>query len=61
GTIDGKDVWGRKTLAYEIKKNKEGIYIIVNFHATSATTDEFARKLGLDELTLRYKVFRSEK
>jgi small subunit ribosomal protein S6 len=60
GTVETTDVWGRRKLAYPIQKKTEGIYIIANFTATSATTDEFARKLGLDEEVLRYKVFRSD-
>ncbi|MFM1984646.1 MAG: hypothetical protein RL723_1081, partial [Actinomycetota bacterium] len=35
GTIDNVDMWGRRRLAYEIKKHKEGIYAVVNMTATS--------------------------
>ena len=36
GTIENVDIWGRRRLAYEIKKKTEGIYAVVNFTATSA-------------------------
>lgn len=31
GTVDKVDIWGRRRLAYEIKKKSEGIYAVVNF------------------------------
>ena len=33
GTIEKVDIWGRRRLAYEIKKKSEGIYAVVNFTA----------------------------
>ena len=33
GTVESVDVWGRRRLAYEVKKNAEGIYAIVNLTA----------------------------
>lgn len=60
GVVHKTDGWGRRKLAYEINKKKEGFYFIVTFSATSATTDEFSRRLGLDENTIRFKVFRNE-
>ncbi|MDR2508735.1 MAG: 30S ribosomal protein S6 [Candidatus Ancillula sp.] len=60
GVIHKTDSWGRRKLAYEINKHNEGLYFIVNFSASAATTDEFARRLGLEENTIRFKVFRNE-
>ena len=53
GSIDNVDVWGRRRLAYEIKKKSEGIYAVVNFTATSETTQELDRQLNLSELVFR--------
>ncbi len=58
GTVDSVDVWGRRRLAYEIKKNAEGIYAVINLSATPATVAEFNRQLGLNEAVLRTKVLR---
>ena len=33
GTVDKVDVWGRRRLAYDIKKKAEGIYAVVDFTA----------------------------
>jgi small subunit ribosomal protein S6 len=58
GSIDSVDVWGRRRLAYEIKKNAEGIYAVINLNAEPDTVKEFARQLGLNESVLRTKVLR---
>ena len=58
GTIDNVDVWGRRRLAYEIKKNAEGIYAVISLQAEPATVKEFDRQLSLNESILRTKVIR---
>lgn len=60
GTVDNVDIWGRRRLAYEIDKHTEGIYAVVNLTATSATTQELDRQLGLSEAVLRTKVLRAD-
>src|SRR5918995_2588162 len=60
GSIENVDIWGRRRLAYEIQKKTEGIYAVVNFTATSATTQELDRQLNLSEAVLRTKVLRAE-
>jgi small subunit ribosomal protein S6 len=56
GTVESVDVWGRRRLAYEVKKNAEGIYAIVNLTAEPATVKELDRQLTLNESILRTKV-----
>ena len=58
GTVDTIDVWGRRRLAYEIKKKAEGIYAVVNFTAEPATAKELDRQLGLNEQVMRTKLLR---
>ena len=60
GTIDKVDIWGRRRLAYDIKKKSEGIYAVVNFTATPATAAELDRQLGLNETIMRTKITRPE-
>jgi small subunit ribosomal protein S6 len=60
GTIDNVDVWGRRRLAYDIKKKNEAIYVVVNFTATPATSAELDRQLSLNETILRTKIIRPE-
>ena len=58
GTVDTIEVWGRRRLAYEIKKKAEGIYAVVNFTAEPATAKELDRQLGLNESVMRTKLMR---
>ena len=60
GSVDNVDIWGRRRLAYEIKKKSEGIYAVVNFTATSTATVELDRQLKLSEAVMRTKVLRAE-
>ena len=60
GTIEKVDIWGRRRLAYDIKKKSEGIYAVVNFTATPATAKELDRQLGLNETIMRTKIIRPE-
>ncbi|WP_040793050.1 30S ribosomal protein S6 [Nocardia paucivorans] len=61
GKIDKVDIWGRKRLAYEIRKHAEGIYAVIDLTAEPATVNELDRQLGLNESVLRTKVLRQEK
>ena len=60
GTVDNLDLWGRRRLAYEIRKKSEGIYAVINFTAEPATTVELERQLRLNESVMRTKVLRAD-
>jgi small subunit ribosomal protein S6 len=60
GSVESVEVWGRRRLAYEIRKNAEGIYAVVQLTAEPATVQEFDRQLGLNESVLRTKVMRPD-
>ncbi|MBB4071145.1 30S ribosomal protein S6 [Canibacter oris] len=60
GTVESVDIWGKRRLAYEIKKQSEGIYVVVNFTATPAATAELDRQLNLSESVMRTKVLRTD-
>ncbi|MEE2524422.1 30S ribosomal protein S6 [Pseudarthrobacter sp. J75] len=60
GTIEKVDIWGRRRLAYDIKKKSEGIYAVVNFTATPETAKELDRLLSLNETIMRTKITRPE-
>ncbi len=60
GSVESVDVWGRRRLAYEIKKQAEGIYAVVSLTAEPATVKELDRQLGLNESVLRTKVMRPD-
>lgn len=58
GKIDSVDIWGRRRLAYDIKKKSEGIYAVVRMSAEPATALELDRQLNLNESVLRTKLLR---
>ena len=60
GTVEKTDVWGRRRLAFEIDKKTEGIYAVIDLHATPAAVAELDRQLRLNESVLRTKVIRPE-
>jgi small subunit ribosomal protein S6 len=60
GTIENLDIWGKRRLAYEIKKKTEGIYAVVNFTASAEATAELDRQLRLSEAVMRTKVLRQD-
>ena len=60
GSVEKVDVWGRRRLAYEIKKRSEGIYAVVDVHATPQAVAELDRQLRLNEAVLRTKVIRPD-
>ncbi len=53
--------WGKRTLAYPIKKRETGYYVIANFQTETAALPEFERALKLDEGLLRFLVVSDDK
>jgi len=55
GTVTNVDVWGKRQMAYQIKKKPEGYYVIFSFEGamTSANLSELERSLRLNEAVLR--------
>ncbi|MCF7551969.1 MULTISPECIES: 30S ribosomal protein S6 [Pseudonocardia] len=60
GSVEKIEVWGKRRLAFEINKNAEGIYAVLEVTAEPATVAELDRQLGLNESVLRTKVLRRD-
>ena len=60
GSVEKIEVWGKRRLAYEINKQAEAIYAVVEITAEPATVSELDRQLGLNESVLRTKVLRKD-
>ena len=60
GSVEKVDVWGKRRLSYEIKKNVEGIYAVIDLNAEPAAVAELDRQLNLNESVLRTKVLRPD-
>lgn len=53
GEIIAVDNWGKRKLAFEIEKFKEGVYIFVRFRADNPTLKELDRTLKISDVVLR--------
>ena len=60
GTVDNIDIWGRRKLAYDIRKKSEGIYAVINLAAEPAVVKELDRQFTLNEQIMRTKVIRPD-
>ncbi len=45
--------WGKRRLAYEIGKKRDGIYTLITYEAPGATVKELERRMKLDESIMR--------
>ncbi len=58
GTVPKTEYWGLKTLAYRIKKNRKGHYVLFNLDAPSDAVQEMERNMRINEDLLRYLTIR---
>lgn len=60
GEVMGTDTWGRRTLAYPIRKFFEGVYVLHRISMPPQGTMEVDRMLRYNEDVLRYLVVRTD-
>ncbi len=60
GEITAVDHWGARQLAYPIKKQKTGYFVVAQFKSEPVSLPEFERLLKLDDQVLRYLVVLNE-
>lgn len=60
GRVDGLQEWGKKRLAYKIKKKQEGSYVLFNFQMDSKHTKKLEQSLKLNDQILRYLLVNKE-
>jgi len=58
GSVKKTEYWGLRSLAYRIKKNRKGHYMLLGLDAKPAFINEMERKLGLNEDILRFMTIR---
>ena len=58
GLIRKREYWGLRTLAYRVKKNRKGHYMLLGLEAKPASITEMERQLGLNEDVLRFMTIR---
>jgi small subunit ribosomal protein S6 len=60
GEVKKREYWGLRGLAYRIKKNRKGHYMLLGIDATPVAMQEVERQLGLNEDVLRVLTLRVE-
>src|SRR3546814_14661217 len=60
GRLAGSEYWGLRTLAYRIKKNRRGHYVMLRVDAPAAAMHELERNLRLSADVIRYLPVRVE-
>lgn len=60
GSIDKTDIWGKRRLAYDINKQSEGIYVVIDMTTTPDVAQELDRQLTLNETVMRTKLLRRD-
>jgi small subunit ribosomal protein S6 len=58
GSIEKTENWGRRRLAYEIGRHKEGTYVLEVLHGTGELIKEIDRRLKVTDLIIRHLVVR---
>ena len=58
--VDKIDLWGKKRLAYPIKKQQEGFYAFISFKIVPDAIKEIDRILSLKASVLRHLVISTE-
>ncbi len=60
GQVVQVDLWGRRRLAYQIRKQTEGQYILMQTQLTAAGTHDVERNFRLTEQIMRFQIIRNE-
>lgn len=60
GTITEVDDWGKKRLAYEVRKMKEAFYYFIRFDAESTVPAEIESRVRIMDNVVRYLVVRQD-
>jgi small subunit ribosomal protein S6 len=60
GEVANVEEWGKRRLAYEVKKNREGYYVLMNFKSSTEACQELERLIKIDEAILKHLVVRHE-
>jgi small subunit ribosomal protein S6 len=58
GSVERTEPWGRRKLAYEINRQREGVYVLEVINGTAAMTAELDRRLRVLDLVMRHLIVR---
>jgi len=60
GEVKKREYWGLRNLAYRMKKNRKGHYVLLHLAAPPAAVAELERTMRISEDVLRYLTIRVE-
>ena len=60
GTVVNVDEWGKRRLAYEIQKMKEGFYYFITFESNADCPNELEHRVRIMENVIRYLIVRQD-
>ncbi len=60
GSVSKKEYWGLRNIAYRVKKNRKGHYVLLNIDAPSSAVKEMERQMSINEDVLRTLTIRVE-
>ncbi|NQU13721.1 MAG: 30S ribosomal protein S6 [Desulfobacteraceae bacterium] len=58
GVVTKADEWGKKSLAYTVKKHDKGYYVLLQYCGEPGITDRLKRDLKLDDRVLKYQTIK---
>ncbi|HOK22415.1 MAG TPA: 30S ribosomal protein S6 [Candidatus Hydrothermia bacterium] len=58
GKVTSMEVWGKREMAYEINKNKEGFYVLFNFEAEPQSISKLKQEVRMNKSYLRELIVR---
>ena len=58
GSVTKKEHWGLRNLAYRIKKNRKGHYVLFNIEAPAPAVEEMERNMRINEDVIRFLTVR---
>jgi small subunit ribosomal protein S6 len=58
GEVKKREYWGLRNLAYRMRKNRKGHYVLMNIAAPPATVAELERTMRINEDVIRYLTIR---
>ncbi len=60
GVIAKVDKWGKRHLAYEIKKQRDGYYFLIDFAGNGSIVNEIERNYKIDDRVIKFMTVKKE-
>ena len=60
GKVESTEEWGKKKLAYPIKKQNEGYYVLINFSSNPDFIDELERVYNITDEIIKHIVVKKD-